>query len=256
MSSTNHNISNPMEINEIDLVPFLSQLSLPHVITLTLEEYQLMNQHDPFTIYVVIGQAAQTIYRGDQRVITKLFNTYNYLLGIDKKGDNLYYVIYRNINDVIIDICRFTKSEDAIKCLETFNVLGTHKISDYRIFQIIRAFVTNDIGFLAMIIGCLSSVGFRNDPALQELIELQNIHSACCTNEYDVPTYVIQDIASSDKLAHHLYAEIYPILLELINRKALVTDKDLLKRTANAVIKKLYGGCHADKRSDIGYLDV
>ena len=38
MSSTNHNISNPMEINEIDLVPFLSQLSLPHVITLTLEE--------------------------------------------------------------------------------------------------------------------------------------------------------------------------------------------------------------------------
>ncbi len=217
MKSTNYNITNPMKIDDIELIPYMELIDLPIVKCITQAEYNEMRYHDPYTIYV-ISDIPKRAYRG-----TMLIDTNNkmcaYFLGTKIIDNKVYYVIYMNKNGSMIDICKYVSSNDALKTLTLFNCIG-HELIDVQIYSILKSYIDEDIDFLSMIISIMSKLGFKDHPDLQKIIELQNLNNYRCRHNKDVPLIIIEEFNS--RLRNHIdnsivntYKEIYELLYEI-----------------------------------------
>lgn len=217
MKSTNYNITNPMKIDSIDLIPYEELVDLPIVKCITQSEYNEMPYHDEYTIYVILD-VPKRAYRGAMLIDTNN-KVCEYLIGTKIIDNKIYYVIYMNTNESMIEICKYISGRDALKSLTLFNRIGTHEPIEVQIYSILKSYVMDDINFLSMLISIISKLGFKDHPDLQKIIELQDLNLYRCRNSKDVPLIIIEKF---DKLRNNMnnlildtYKEIYELLYEI-----------------------------------------
>lgn len=232
MKSTNYNITNPMKIDDIELIPYMELIDLSIKYT-TQAEYSEMRYYDAYTIYV-ITDVPRRVYRGSMLINTNS-KMCEYFLGTKIIDNKLYYVIYMNKNGSMIDICKYISSRDALKTLTLFNSIGTCVPIDVQIYSILKSYIDKDVDFLSMMTSIISKLGFKDHPDLQRIIELQNLNLYRCKHNKDVPLIVIEEFNAKlgnhmDDLILNIYKEIYEILYEIkLNDKL----EDITKRIIN-----------------------
>lgn len=175
LESTNHNLVNPMSINEIDLYNNYESVKLPRIEYLTKAQYDLIAIKDPVTIYIVTD--TKQVFYGESEIKTNVPKVKYVLGGMNEHREYVLYLVENHctIQSNLIPVARFKDIRVAIKTLNQFNNVGSHNQSSLDIAAILRSYLDKNISLHAFIIGILSVSGYKRSMKLQEF--LSRIHN-------------------------------------------------------------------------------
>lgn len=228
MKSTDHNINNPLKCICIDLLRTVESWDFPNTLKVTQEKYDLIQIHDPHTIYTITDSSDGRSYYGDALIINDNVSI-KYYLGQNDKNE---YVIYVNQlagtgnNNVqqLVPICAYNDPQTAIDALSKCNKTGSHIKRDLDIYNIIKSYIDKYISTHEFIISIIAAFNFKEDPRLQTLIEFAVGHNSHkCSREFP-PFYADQLPRMRDYYPESLFV-IYSNLYDLIVKYNFFKDK-------------------------------
>ena len=235
MKSTDHNLNNPLKTVDIELLRTVESYHMPNIEAVSQEEYDLIQIHDPNTIFYITNSKDGRFYIGDMLIIPD--NTINkYYLNIDT---NKKYVIYVDENagktfasQYLIPICSYDDPQVAINELTKFNKVGSHIDRDFDIYNIIASYINKDISTHEFIISIMIVFNYREDPRLQNVIQFCMGHNANrCMKEFPAFYSELLPIMRDNqpKTLFPLYSNLY----DLIVKYNFFTDKKYSNEDVN-----------------------
>jgi len=225
MRSTDHNINNPLKTIDIDTFRTINSWNSFKFISITQEEYDLMQIHEPYTLYHIKDSKDNRYYVGDMLIENEIKKV-KYLLSID---DNKLYTIYMNQvdtynNSELIPICSYEDPQVAINKLSEFNRVGSHFDKPLMIYNILINYIEKIISTHEFIIGILDIFGYKEDPRLQDVIQFIVGH-----NEHKWQKEFLPFLSNEISRMRDLYPDsLYPYysnLYDLIVKYNFFTDK-------------------------------
>ena len=144
--------------------------SLPRDIIFTyVENYKLMQQHDPNTIYILIDSPNRSVYKGDQLVaIFENKACHRYIMTYDS-NINEFIILVRHGkigHEQIIPIARYKDPQVAVNILVRLNSIG---FDPNKIHQCLVSYIEGYTTLHETIIGILAAYEYKNDPRLQPI---------------------------------------------------------------------------------------
>lgn len=174
LTSTDHNLNNPMSVDEIDVYNNFDSVKLPKVEHLMKAQFDLIAMKDPETIYIITD--TYQVFRGEFEIKYEVPKVKYLLGGMDS---NKEYVLYMNESNVtknnLIPIMRFKDIRVAVKTLNQLNYTGSHNRLSLDIANILRSYLDKNISLHEFVIGVLSASGYKRSMKLQEF--LSRIHN-------------------------------------------------------------------------------
>ena len=174
LKSTDHNLNNPMSIEEIDYYNHLDSVKLPIVEHLSKAQYDLIAIKDPETIYIITD--TYQIYRGESEIKEEVPKVKYLLGGVNNKNE---YILYLNEDGFhrnnLFPIAKFKDIRVAIKTLNQLNHTGSHNKLSLDIANILRSYLDKNISLHTFVIGVISASGYKRSIKLQEF--LSRIHN-------------------------------------------------------------------------------
>lgn len=211
-------IHNEMSINKIDE----NFEPLSTTIALTEEEYVLIANKCPKTIYII--KESGTVYMGDTLVgdLKRYIPKYLMTLSVEPP---LEYIIYFNqksssdkwyVNDNLIEIQRYNDPQECLEQLHLFNRAGSHELTSIQLYNILVNYIDKNIHIHDLLIGLISLFGYKNDPRLQEVIQVCISHGTQHSTE-SFPVLFLEELSTlKDSSSNHLfkiYSDLYDVLL-------------------------------------------
>lgn len=166
MRSSDNNLNNPMVVNTIDLYSNVNSAP-PNVMRINEETYKLIKTKDPMTIYIVESDQGTKVYKGNS-IIKIDYEKISYLLGPSNKYGE--YKLYLNHDGNLIEICKFDDPNIAINLLNRYNQMASHDKLALKVYNIVSEYIKRNIYLSDMILGIISSFGYKDSPKLQDLI--------------------------------------------------------------------------------------
>lgn len=173
MRSTDHNLNNPLQVDTIKIFREKESAKYPGVIFTNQYMYDLIQTKDPFTIYKIIDADDGRMYYGDTLIPKDKVKT-QYLIG----QSNVYgeYILYMNkiedYTDNLIIIAVFDNAQKAVNAMIRFNNIGNHSKIHMDLYEALLSYIDKELSMHDLLISILTIFDHREDPRLQELIEL------------------------------------------------------------------------------------
>lgn len=218
MESTDQNLNEPLRVGDIDLQKEVDSWRSAIVQVINQEVYDLMNYHDPLTIYVIHDAIDGRIYLGDH-LIQKDSISSKYLVGID--NTNMQYVLYMNIverhMDRLIPICRYNDPEAAFNAMLMATNAGSVDKIVLSLYSVIAAYIDGNVSIHDFIMGIISFGGYKNDPRLQMVIDIATNFGVHQCRE-DLPVIFKEELSELDDRYDNgmfsIYSNIYNTIVK------------------------------------------
>lgn len=213
MRSTDHNLNNPLRVDDIELQHAVESWRTPTVKHVSQLFYDRLHVKDPNTIYVIDGTVK--MYYGEH-LIEKEKTGVKYLLGIDNTTDDRFVLYCNEVNgyhDNLIEIARFKDPQVAINILNAYSNTKYH-INNIRgnIHGMIIRYVDEDISLSDLIIGIITAYGYQNDTRLQELVQTVITYHQTKVHIFD--SFFVYMFASASE---NPYNDLFKIFNDLYN---------------------------------------
>lgn len=233
-------LDNKMVIDQIDLYKLVGT---PEYISVTQEEYDLIQKKDPTAIYI-ISDTPGRMYIGDN-LLEKEKPKNTYLLGPSNQFGE--YILYLNHPDDWVDhlleISRYSNPQQAIDALNKFNRVGSHVDSALQTFNLIVCYIQSEITLHELLIGIISLFGYRDDIRLQQVIERATTYDVT-RNSRDFSPLMREEIPSWKNDENYLftyYSDLYDVIVKhnhFKGREFHVDPEELnLSNVINDIIK-------------------
>lgn len=225
MKSTDHNINNPTNIGTIPFHRYVESWELPSIEFITKEQYDIMELHDPYTMYVIVDTNPKLMYYGDIKIgKAKAPNVYYMTTDYTSETKEYEYIIFMNSKDGspyngdnLIEICRFTNAQDAIDALHLYNSIGSHTLPSIQINQVLSSYIFGEISIHDCMIGMIAACGYRNHPALQTIIQM-GVTYGVKHGDRDLPMLLREEVNNMRAAApYHMvsvYANLYDVFIK------------------------------------------
>ena len=165
------------------------------IIYLLTDEYKVMQQHDPSTVYVLIDDKHHSIYRGDERIaIYENKPVHQYVLTYDQDHETYMMMLrFGHMNhEMLIPIAEYKDPQVAMNMLTRLNTLG---FDPNDVKSVISSFREGTINAFSAIIGIFKIFGFNpNDPRIQEIISLGNKYCLWNKDNQLIPNRLIDEM--------------------------------------------------------------
>lgn len=252
MNSNDNNIRNPLSSTDLQLFQEINAKKAPKIELVPQIFYDHIQVKDPYTIYV-ISDAPNRMYYGESLIINDP-DRVSYLMSTDVIDGREYYPIFmqmptpKYLGSNIIEICRYENAIDALNALRKFNAAGGHGEVVQKIYDSIVLYSRDDISMEDFLISCLVAFGFKDDPRLQQIIQVQtSYHRDGDVEGPDLPMALRADIKRmanrSDDAGNSLlkmYSDIYDTMIKYgIHeiRKQACDIKAIIKDITSIVFK-------------------
>ena len=225
MYSTDHNINNPLKTVDIDLLRTVPSWNIFKYETYSQEEYDLIQIHDPHTVYMIKDNNHNRMYIGDMLIEDKT-DEIRYFLSIDK---DKRYTIYMNTSynregTDLVPICTYDDPQVALNTLSIFNRVGSHIKPDLDMYNLFINYFDKDISTHEFITGILIIFGYKEDPRLQNVIQfIVGHHAHKCMKE--LPAFVSCQIDIKGNMFPDSLFPFYSSLYDLLVKYNFFTDK-------------------------------
>ena len=182
MFSADNNLQNHLSKNEIELLREVGLNEYVEVTQCSKKEYDLIQTKDPNKVYItekgnflgetkIEGTFSLDVPKSKIKYLlsfngNKYVIYYNYIFKLDntKNGEKYASLLY--------EICTIDDPNKAISMLNTFNKIGHHDDVSMNIYETINNFFNQDIFINDFTIGIISMIKGKEDPRLQEIINL------------------------------------------------------------------------------------
>lgn len=173
MRSTDHNLNNPMSVDQIILEYTASALKMMNAVHIDRSLYDQITTKDPHTMYIVHDNGEDLVYLGDNRIPDSCMSWPTYLIA--PTYDNEWAVCSNlksswTAHDEIVEICRYKDLDKAADAVRLYIRAG-HEDIEISIYRMLISYIKKDIGINDLIINIIGLHGFNNSPKLQELIQ-------------------------------------------------------------------------------------
>jgi hypothetical protein len=227
MKSTDYNINNPFKKVELDLLRTIPSWNILNILNITQEEYNLIQIHDPHTMYIISDSDTGKVYLGD--ILIEEDCTINkYYMGINDRKEYVVYVDQLagtlDNRSQLVEICAYDNPQSAIDALYQFNKVGSHIKTDFDIYGIIKSYIEKNISTHELIISILVVYNFREDCRLQNIIEFAVSHNAHrCMKEF--PSFYADQISRMRDNKPESLFPVYSNLYDLIVKYDFFSDR-------------------------------
>lgn len=172
MRSSNHHINPDFSRFQLDLLQ--SENNQPmKCIFLTKDEYDVMVQHDPMTVYNVLQDNGQVVtYCGDIPSIN--FDKYcSYTLGFHPNSKQ--YILYRVIGQQIFEIAEYEDVNVALNALQIYNIANSSERQEINIYYNLLGFIEGSCTVNELVLGILGTLDNIYEPDFQDAIDAVQI---------------------------------------------------------------------------------
>lgn len=229
MRSTDTNLNNPLQIDNIDLQREIESWNHVTIEIIDQNLYDLKEKHDPFVMYVIKDSKDNRMYLGDL-LIPNSYSESTYLISFDNNMNQ--YVLNLNIKErfqnFIVPISKYINAQDAIDAMKLSMNAGSHEKINLSIYTLLSAFIDDKIMLHQLIVGLISLFGYKNDPRLQQLNQtaisygvLQHIS----IKNKDLPSMYIEDLPKFSNQYNNSLFDIYNDLYNVIIKHG-ITNKE------------------------------
>lgn len=242
MYSTQDNLTNPLKQDWIIIDPVVETWKTPNVLTMSQMEYDCMGSHDPLTYYHVLGPGGvPRIYFGDLPIEKEMCSC-KYLMGPEDHGMySIYIVITDNRRTAIFEIARFHDLQQAIKILHLWNENIGHSVSREEVCEAIRHYQYGDVSCNEFILSIISMFGYKNDPRLQDVVQLMRTYNYTDNNR-DISRFAKEQVeymrGNPKNQLFGKYAEIYDYMVATDFFKHIEPKIVIYANTLTAIMQK------------------
>lgn len=225
MKSTDHNLTNPLHIDTIELLREVPAWENPSIVRCTQDFYDLMETHEPNTIYIISNSSTRRYYLGDM-LINDLSYIPKYLVGINADDPNKYDIYYvTECEEWRLDINVICTFDDPIKALEysrLYTRAGSHTNTILNIFNMIISYIDDKISCNDLILGIIAAFGYKAHPHFQNLTNTINTYMKSFKSDdkkstRDLPMELRMDLHDwRDKDSNPMfkfYSEVYDVIV-------------------------------------------
>lgn len=219
MKSTDHNLNNPTKVNVIELLREISSLSTPNIEIVSQKFYDLIQIKEPNTLYFINDSNPPRIYFGEILISNdKCEGKYFITTGNRINEYDLYLKEEIYGNDKLIKICKYDDPQKAIDALNLYNNIGSHDKISISLYNILINYIDKDISLNDLLLGIFTIFGFKEDPRLQELIQLTFTYEQNSNDKTDISPMLRCEIRNfRDKYPlslYRIYSNLYDIIVK------------------------------------------
>lgn len=177
MFSSNNNLQDELAKSELELLREINTNDYVPTMNCTKKYYDNLQTKDPTQLYFT----EDGIFYGDLEVKSMNIDSKDLKYFLTYDGNR--YIIFYKYNFIckdctkmhmsqLIKICEVSDSDKGIRLMNLFNQIGYHDKEYLMVYEMIDSFINKDIYINDFIIGLISMFGYKDDPRLQELINL------------------------------------------------------------------------------------
>lgn len=216
MKSRDNCINNPTETKFIDARNLFDDSR--NVEYISQEMYEIMNHHDPDTVYIIKDSIEDDMYLGDYK-IPKPAHSRNYLLSFSdhRKMYTIYLNLVSRFRDNLVPVAEYEDVNDALAALHAFKSVGYHTKTAYALYQSLQNYINGIYGINEAITGMIAVYGYRDDPRFQYLMETA-ISYGVANDTRDLPQYYraalhnLKDMKPDSIIV--IYSDIYDVFVK------------------------------------------
>lgn len=209
-------IDNKMVVNKINLDELLS-MNLMDTTTLMQEEYDLLQQPNPNTIYIIINSPERRIYVGRNLADFKSADRM-YLIGPGKcYGEYTLWLNEKvNYEDRLVEISSFKDPQKAINAMNRYNRVGSHTNLAISVYNVLISYLLKEVSLHEFIMGIIALFGYRDDRRFQELLQRTMTTGVQQYKRSDLPLQLKDQLHIFKRSANHLfcfYSDLYDLVV-------------------------------------------
>lgn len=224
MRSTDTNLNNPLQIDNIDLQREVESWKCVKVEIVEQDFYDLMGKHDPFVMYVISDSKDQRMYLGDL-LITNNESESSYFISFDN-NINKYVLnvnVKKNYQNFLVPISKYDKAQDAIDAMKLSMNAGSHEKLNLTIYSLLAAFIDEKTTLHNLIIGLISLFGYKNDIRLQDINQVAISYGVLQYNtDRDLPRVFKEDLPLFSNQYNNSIFDIYNDLYNIIIKHDMI----------------------------------
>jgi hypothetical protein len=193
----------------------------------------------PIGIYVITDIPGRVYYDG-KLIENRRPESRYFLGGKDKDGLYTIYLLITNRSyETLVEITKWKDADLAIEMLDTYNRIGDHSDLSCQIYNILCQYIQKVIPLHNTIVGIISWYGYRDDPRLQEVIQM-----ACGgmyrANQSDVDfnPFFRDDLKTWKHFSNPIYGY-YAALYDVVTLYDLFKHKRFHKRADSVDLKEV-----------------
>lgn len=241
MRSTDTNLNNPLQIDNIDLQREIESWKHITIEIVDQDFYDLMGQHDPFVMYVIKDSKDNRMYLGDLLITnTESDSTYFISFSNTTKRYVLNVNIKNNFQTFLVPLSTYGNAQEAIDAMKLAMNAGSHDKLNLSIYTLLSAFIDDKVILHQLIVGLISLFGYRDDQRLQQVNQTAVSYGVFQYNSTDdkcIPKMFIEDLPKFsyqyDNSLFDMYNDLFNVMIkhELVKKNKYknvsINDLDL-----------------------------